>query len=228
MLALKLGLSLVSTRPSGAWSPSDEAGLEAWYQNKVGITLNGTDVSAWEDSSTNGVDMVQDTATEQPAYNASTGALTFVDGDVNNLQSTGQVSLTSDFTIGIKLNLASVGGVVIADNTTSGEFMGRFTSATQLRIRIDNTSAINITKDSGSFAGDAYMVLTRVSGLISLWWSGTLQASTATLTGTADIDAIGVRATNVNPFDGDISEIQIYSSSSATLTANVNDRLSSL
>jgi len=228
MLAQRLGLSINSTRPLGAWSPDNESTLEGWYQNKVGITLNGTDVSEWADSSSNGYDMVQATATEQPAYNASTGALTFVPADTNNLQTTGQISLSGDFTIGIKLDVNAVGGVIVADNTTAGEFMGRFTSTTQLRIRIDNTSAINIAKDSGSFVEDAYMVITRVSGLISLWWKGTEQASTATLTGTADIDAIGVRSNDVNPFDGTISEIQIYSSSSATLTANVNDRLSSL
>ena len=61
MLALKLGLSLVSSNSPGGWSPDDEASLVAWYQNQVGITLNGTDVSKWEDSAAAGLfDMVQD------------------------------------------------------------------------------------------------------------------------------------------------------------------------
>ena len=34
--------------------------------------------------------------------------------------------------------------------------------------------------------------------------------------------------TNLNPYDGTIEEVQIYSGSSATLTADVNDRLSLL
>ena len=63
MLALKLGLSLVSTPKLGGWSPDDESSLEAWYQNAVGITLNGSDVSQWEDSSSNSYDMVQSTVT---------------------------------------------------------------------------------------------------------------------------------------------------------------------
>ena len=59
MLALKLGLSLVSTPILGTdWSPIDEPTLEAWYQNQVGITLNGGDVSKWDDRSGNGHDMV--------------------------------------------------------------------------------------------------------------------------------------------------------------------------
>jgi hypothetical protein len=43
-----------------------------------------------------------------------------------------------------------------------------------------------------------------------------------------DIDCIGVRSTDLNAYDGDIEEIQIYSSSSDALTANVNDRLAGI
>jgi hypothetical protein len=98
MLAQRLGLSINSTRPLGAWSPDDETSLEAWYQNAVGITLNGSDVSEWADSSTNGYDMTA-SGSEQPAY--SGGILTFVSADSNNLQTTGQISLSGDFTIGV-------------------------------------------------------------------------------------------------------------------------------
>ena len=48
MLALKQALSLVSTKPiSSTWTPTDESTLQAWYQNKVGIILNGSDVKIW-------------------------------------------------------------------------------------------------------------------------------------------------------------------------------------
>ena len=226
MLALKLGLSLVSTPKLGGWSPDDEASLVAWYQNAVGITLNGSDVSRWDDSASAGLyDMVQATATEQPAY--SGGTLTFASADVNNLQTTGQISLSGDFTIGAKIQLTTSGGVLLADNTSVGEFI-RFTSDTNFRIRIDNTTAANITKDSGTWLEDAYMVLSRSSDLLTLYWKGVAQADTETLAGTADIDAIGVQRIDSNPFEGTMSEIQIYSSSSASLIANINDRLSTL
>jgi hypothetical protein len=55
-----------------------------------------------------------------------------------------------------------------------------------------------------------------------------LQSDTEVLSGTADIDAIGVRKTDLNPFNGTISEVEIFSSTSAALTANVNTRLASL
>jgi hypothetical protein len=223
MLALKLGLSLVSTPILGGWSPDDEASLVAWYQNAVGITLNGSDVSQWSDSSSNSYDMVQATATEQPAYSA--GVLTFVSADTNNLQTAGQISLSGDFTIGIKCFPTAFNNVIIADNTTTNEFF-KFTTTSQFRIKIDGSTQ-NITLDSGTF-GDDYLIITRASNVLTLHKNGVAQSSTPTLAGTADIDAIGVRTTDTNPYAGTIKEIQIYSSSSSDLISNVNDRLATL
>ena len=227
MLALKLALSLVSTPRLGGWSPDDETSLVAWYQNKVGIDLNGSDVSKWEDSAPDGsYDMVQATATEQPAY--SGGVLTFVSSDKNNLQTAGQISLSGDFTLGIKLNPSAVAaGTFIADNTTTKELF-KINSTTRILVKIDLSAATALDLDSGTF-GDDYLVITRVANVLTLWQNGVAQTGTTpTLSGTADIDAIGIRFDNTNGFDGTIKEIQIYSSSSADLTSNVNDRLSTL
>jgi len=227
MLALKLGLSLVSTRKLGGWSPDDEASLVAWYQNQVGITLNGSDVSAWEDSATAGLyDMVQATATEQPAYSA--GVLTFVSANLENLQTTGQISLAGDFTLGLKIYPSvSSAGTFLGDNTSGGELF-KYTSSTRITAKIDASAATALDLDSGTF-GDDYIVITRASNVLTLWHNGVAQTGTTpTLAGTTDIDAISVRRTNQDHFDGTIEEIQIYNSSSADLTANINDRLASL
>jgi hypothetical protein len=85
---------------------------------------------------------------------------------------------------------------------------------------------LNFTIDN---AGDDYYVLTR-SGTtdINLHQNGVLNATTRTSSDGVDIDAIGIRGINLNPFDGTMKEIQIYSSTSAALTANVNTRLAEL
>ena len=226
MLQQRLGLSLPTIKKLGSWSPIDQKTLLAWYQYQVGITLNGSDVSEWADSSDNSFDMLS-TGTEQPAY--SGGVLTFVSADQNNLQTDStlpQIVLTSDFTIGIKLNPAiSDPGTILGDNTTANEFF-KYTTSTNLRIKIDGSTA-NIPLDSGTF-GDDYIVITRVSSVVTLWHNGTAQSTTATLAGNCDIDAIAVRNSDNNYLDGTISEIQIYTSSTAALTANVNARLSTL
>ena len=227
MLALKLGLSLTSSNNPGGWLPTDESRLEAWYQNGVGITLNGSDVSIWADSSNNGKGLTQSVATEQPAY--SSGTLTFVSADSNNLEMTGQVSLPGDFTIGFVFNptIASP-GTIFGDNKggAAGYEFIKYTSSSNFRIRIDNSST-NIPLDSGTFSDD-YLVITRVSNALTLWKNGVAQSTTPTLAGTADIDAIGVREPDFDFLDGTIKEVQIYSSSSADLVANINNRLSTL
>jgi hypothetical protein len=226
MLALKLGLSLVSNPILGGWSPDDESSLVAWYQNAVGITLNGSDVSAWEDSAAAGLyDMVQATATEQPAYSA--GVLTFVSADKNNLQTAGQISLTGDFTVGLRINTSTTNGTFLADNTSASEYF-KYATSSQLYVRIAGSSSHILSLDSGTF-GDDYLVITRVSDVLTLWKNGVAQTGTTpTAAGTSLIDVIGLRRIDINGFDGTIKEIQIYSSSSADLTANINDRLSTL
>jgi len=226
MLAQRLGLSINSTRPLGKWSPDDESSLEAWYQNRVGITLSGSDVSQWADSSSNSYDVRQITATEQPAYNDTTGALTFVNADTNNLQSASQLSLAGEFTIGIRLYPTSFSNVVIASNTTDNEFI-KITANNKIRIKVDG-SAADFDLNDGTFDDD-YIVFTRnAEDLITLWKNGVAQDDTETRAGTVDMDCIGVRKTDLNAYAGTIKEIQIYSSTSAALTANINDRLSTL
>ena len=231
MLALKLGMSLPSLSPLG-WSPAEEGTLVAWYKNRTGLTTTGgltPTVSEWADSSRDGLyDMVQDTVSEQPSYGTTTGALTFDSTNIENLQTSGaDITLTGDFSIGVKLHLTVSGGTLLGDNTQNGEFI-RFTGTTELRIRVASATAVNIDKDSGTFLEDAYMVLTRSSDIFKLYWKGVAQADTETKAGTALIDSIGVRNSDNNPYAGTISEIQIYSSSSTELTAQINTRLATL
>ena len=105
--------------------------------------------------------------------------------------------------------------------------MIKYTSSSKITIKIDGTNK-NLNLDSGTF-GDDYIVIARDgSNVITLYKNGTAQSGTATLAGTANINAIGVRDGDKNPYDGTVEEVQIYSSASAALTANVNDRLSTL
>ena len=225
MLALKQALSLVSTRALGGWKPSDETGLEAWYKFQTGITLNGSDVSAWADSSENSFDMVQATASEQPAYNS--GAIDFDASASQSLQTGTDIELSGAFTLGLRLFPALNNVIVLGDNTINNEFF-KITSSTKLRFKTDG-SFIDITVNDGDLTADNYLVITRnASNLVSLYINGTLQTNTGTLSGTANIDAIGVRNPDANPYDGTISEIQIFDTESAALTANVNTYLSNL
>ena len=224
MKILRLGQSLVSMPRGGGWSPDDETSLVAWYKNAAGIVLNGSDVSRWNDSSSNSNDMLQATASEQPAY--SNGVLTFDSSASQNLQTSSQITLDGKFTIGFRANPSADNVVIIGDNTTSNEFI-KYSTSTRIIIKIGGTSK-NLNLGEGSF-GDDYIVISRdASNVITLYHNGTAQESPQTLAGDCLIDAIGVRATDVNPYDGTVEEIQIFSDANATLIANVNSRLSGI
>tara|TARA_R110002033_G_scaffold138710_1_gene177686 strand:- start:41 stop:721 length:681 start_codon:yes stop_codon:yes gene_type:complete len=226
MLALKQALSLVTIKKvGGSWQPSNEKALKAWYKNQTGITLNGSDVSAWADSSSNSFDMLQATASEQPAYNS--GDIDFDASATQSLQSASDINLSGAFTVGIKLEPDVSNVAVIGSNTTTNEFF-KITSTTNLRFKTDG-SQVDIGIDSGTLVAALDLVITRnASNLITLYIDGVAQADTETLAGTADINAIGVRATDANPYDGTISEIQVYTTESTALTANVSTYLSNI
>jgi len=226
MLSLKQSLSLNTLKTvGGSWQPSDETGLEAWYKNQTGITLNGEKVSSWADSSTNSFDMVQATASEQPAFNG--GDIDFTAANSQSLQSASDITLSGAFTVGIRLEPDVSNVSVISSNTEPNEFF-KITSTTNVRFKTDG-SEVDLGIDSGTLVADLSLVITRnASNLITLYINGVAQSDTETLAGTADINAIGVRRTDNNPYDGTISEIQIYDTESTELTANVNSYLAGL
>jgi len=230
MLALKQALSLVSTKKTGTvtpWSPSDEgSNLIAWYKNKVGIGLNGLEVTTWEDSSGNSHEMEQAVSDERPIYNAATGSLTFDSSNSSHLQTVTQMSFNGEFTVAFKMNATGSNNTIIGDNTSSNEYF-KITSATNLRVKTDAQLG-NLTVVDNTLT-DVYVVVTRDAfDIVRFNVDGVPQASSATVTGTSDIDAIGIRAVDNNSFDGEIFEVQIYDTQNGTLTSNINTYLANI
>ena len=229
MLALKQALSLPSLKKIGGWIPPSLNYLVAWYQNKVGVDYGVSGVTSWLDSSDNSYDMVQATASEMPSYDAATGSLTFVSAVNTNLQTASQISLTDDFTLGLRIRPSTTNGAFLADNTSANEFF-KYSGLTSDRIafKIAGSSATNLDLDSGSF-GDDYIIITRVSNVLTLWKNGVAQTGTTpTVAGTSLIDVIGLRRIDTNGFDGEIKEILIYSASAPSITTALNTRLASI
>tara|TARA_R110000765_G_scaffold94641_1_gene178416 strand:+ start:1417 stop:2085 length:669 start_codon:yes stop_codon:yes gene_type:complete len=222
MLALKQALSLVSTRKLGsAWSPADESSLEAWWQNREGVTLNGSDISQWDDSSTNTNDLTQVTASRQPAY--SLGILTF-DGTGHNMTCP-QLSLAA-FTVGIRGDFTGVSGrTIIGDDDAGNEFI-KFKNSTTLTLRV-SAGNVDFALASGVW-GDGYITITRdASNLVSATYNGAVLGTPQTRANTVKIDNLGYSST-AGYYTGTIKEVQIYTSSSTDLTANINTRLATL
>jgi di/tripeptidase len=235
---LGLGNSLVSGY-TGGWSPTDEGGsLVAWYKKGARVTAAVSNkVTLWENQEgTTGYDMVQDTATNQPTFDATTGAVVF-DGVDNFLKMTGQITLATTFTIGIKFNVETVNTILLADDSTGNEMIKvidtdtiRVKAAEATESPISVTANLNLSE--GTFDADSYIVITRDgSGNMGFWHKGVDQSTGATLSVDygVDIDAMGRRqGSSPNYFDGDIFDVAIFNTANSTLTEQLNLYLSGL
>lgn len=204
----------------GSWLPTDEGSLQAWY--KFGTpTKNPVDV--WPDSSGNGHHMLQSTGGNQPSNSA--GVITFDGSD--HLESATDITLTDSLTVGIKLNTSDPTNVIIGDNDNNNNFYKQLNSTTFRFREVGGSADVNL--DGGNSFGDDYLVITRDgSNAFKIWFNGVEQSDTDTRGGDSIINAIGVKNPDQDDFIGDIYEIQIYNSTSADLTANINARLAGL
>ena len=225
MLSLKKSLSLNTTKQS-LWQPTNETSLEAWYRKATDITEISDAVSEWADQSSNSIDMEQSVADDRPTF--ANGVVTF-DGNDCNLQSSGQISLAGDYTLGVTLKPTGTVSnyVVVGDNTTGAHFI-KLQDDDTIYIRSgDGVKGISLTSGA-KFTDGGYFVLTRDSSNFTLFWNGVQESQVSVIAGTQLLDTIGGRFVDNEEYIGDITEIQIYSSTSAALTANINTRLATL
>ena len=208
---LGLGNSVgASQYPGGEWLPSDESTLEAWYRFDTGVTITESDgVSSWADSSSNNFVMRQGDTGEQPTF--ASGVLTFdPTSDTQNLQSSSSIELDGTFVLGFRIDPAANSVVVIGSNTVANE-MTKLQSASVIRVKNDSTAS-DYTLETGHDTKDnAYWVISRnSSNEMSVHKDGVLQDAAKTNSGTFDINSLGVRRTDLNPYNGTMKEIVIF------------------
>ena len=224
MLSLRQSLGL-NTKKQSHWFPTDETSLGAWYRKASGITESSGAMSGWTDQSSNSIDMAQSVAGEKPTF--ANAVVTFDGSD--NLQSSSQISLTGDYTIGVKFKPTGTVSnyAVLGDNTTAGHFI-KLSDDDTIFVKSGGTvKGISIT-DGSKFTDGGYFILTRDSSNFTLFWNGVQQSQVAAVSGTQLIDTIGGRFIDTEDYVGDITEIQIYDKRSQTLTDLINTRLSTL
>jgi len=228
---LGLGSSVSANQYPGGWLPSDEARLEAWYRFNTGITLNGSNVSAWADSSSNNFDMRQTDTGEQPAFSA--GVLTFdPSSDTQNLESGSSIELDGAFILGFKIDPAAHGVVVVASNGVVNEMI-KLQSATSFRVKNDGATTNYALETGHDTKDDAYWVISRdSSNNMSVHKDGVLQEAAKSNSGTFDINCLGARRTDLNPYNGTMKEMVVFKGVAdakiEALRLNLETRLSGL
>ena len=204
------------------WNPADETSMVAWYKNKEGITLDGSsNVSEWNDSSSNTFNMLQSTVGARPSYTTSTGGVIFNPNVISDiLASIEVINLTGQFSVGFKIKAdAFTNPGILTSRTTPSDIILSGTDGLGLHPITGAGVALVTTQGSNQ---DAYIVLTRnAANLVELNFNGVVEDS-ATMTGTMQFNEMG------KTLDGSIFEILVFDSTSQALTDLINERLSNL
>ena len=207
------------------WNPADESSIVAFYKNKTGLTLVGDKVKGWDDSSPNTFNMSQSTLGKLPSYTASTGGVVFDATD--HLESISSFTLSAQFTIAFKIKANTYSGDILTDKGTvhcSVELSG----ITVLGVTNTLNAGVALTTTTGNWQ-DAYVVVTRnAANLVQMTVNGILQTISETMTGEVRFNILGNKLGVADNFDGSLFELQVYNSTSPTLTDNINERLSNL
>ena len=130
-MRLAQGLKIQNT-VSGAFDLNSVSGLQLWAKNATDVTLNGGNVSQWNDQSGNSNHLTQATASLQPAYSA--GEVDF-DGTDDKLGFT-QLEL-NEFSIFMVINLDAISSECLLGDADSANYMFRLghTAADKVRFR---------------------------------------------------------------------------------------------
>jgi len=154
---LKLGLSDIISNTRQPFSPSQLTTLFGWYRADLGVTLNGSTVSAWADQSGLGNHLGQTVGAQQPVFNVT-------DSEFNNLPSITFNNANSTYlktTSGIALSTFTI--FMVCRITTDGYFFSHLASSGEYCYT--NTSPAYFVKRSSPFSRTASKGLS--SSLIS-------------------------------------------------------------
>lgn len=197
----------ISVVDSG-FSPLDISDLIAWFDANVGITLNGADVSLWEDQSGNGNDLIQGTAADQPVFNAS-------DADFDGKPSVGILSGERLRTAAFASALSQPNTIFIVlkkNATNTGHAYDGIISSSQQSFARENQMRGGATLSLSGSIGTAKALLTNIfNGVTSESWNagtsmGSGDAGAHTMTGLT----LGSRYDGASSVDGQVPEFLIY------------------
>jgi len=209
------------------WRPSDIGSpIALWLdaEDTSTITLNGSTVSQWNDKSGNGRDVLQGTATSQPAYGAALingkPALSFDGVDDAILTATTNVSFSNSASVfAVQNNTATTGNGGSFDFIFSPNFIDIFSAApNQIRWEIGNSSNGTLGSNTHTVVSNTPYIFSGV-GNTSLINGGDQKtfAQTGVISGSINS---GIRlGAYFSPYKGTISELVMLPS-----VATVNQR----
>lgn len=135
--------------------PKQVSGLYAWYRSDLGITLNGSTVSAWADQSGQGRTLSQNTASKQPTYVTS-------DSQYNNFPSLSFNAASNQTMTASNFNWGTFTVFLVCKVSTNGYFWLKGTTP-NLEYYYTNGTPEMFTRRTGPLTSSKHYTSTQVS-----------------------------------------------------------------
>lgn len=202
-----MGMGLASSVAAGSFVPTQVAGCTLWLRADMGITLNGSNVSAWADQSGKANNFAQGSAGNQPAFVASsTGGYPAIlpDGSTSFLSS-GTLTDAPTTMFAVAKATTQTATVRLVHITANGAANGLYCNTSTTMAALDSTTisvAVNAT--------NPHIYGIAVNGASSKFYIDG-SATTGTLSaGTTQAMFVGGFTGPVQVWDGPISELIFY------------------
>lgn len=217
-------LPITFLEAKGNFFPRKLPNLVLWLRSDLGITLNGSNVSAWADQSGNGNNVSQGTAAQQPVFNSTDSSirnkpsLTF-DGSNDVLIGTPAAALTSNknwsfFVVHKPNSFATVKIIASIGNGSTGyafSLNGNSTNKREMQIKLQRFV------EDGAAASGSYEYWTgqcNNSAVLSMRVNGASQSldfpNTTPSTPSADVEIGAANSGGTGSFNGRIAEVILY------------------
>lgn len=223
----------VSRIPVEITKPTQIAGCDWWLRADLGVTLNGSDVSAWADQSGSGFNASQGTSAQQPAFIASgQNSKPAIRGHTNaSKMSVAGMSTPTSMSLFVVLSKTANASVYVLDEGVGGAF-GFIENFVGSSIEWFNGNGLDrYTFVTSPAAGYHILQVTQTNGLLIKGYYDGKEVFSAVPTQTIKKvgTLFGFVSTTTNGTDGDIPEVCRFSpglpvSSARVVTKYLADR----
>ena len=190
--------------------PTDISGMIIWYRADLGVTLNGSNVSALADQSASGYNASQGTAANQPLFVASgQNSMPAIKGNdgTDNLAVAGMVAPTS-MTLFLVMAPSSLANTYHLAGAVNGfGIISRFTGVSAEWLNGADRYTLKTTPDAGLNIATVSQV--NAGALIGYWNGAVAFTQTATVIIKAITNVLGAVG-NTNATNGDWAELIVF------------------
>lgn len=228
-LGLGLGHTFDNSSSIDLFNLKQVENLKAWYKFRTGLTLSGSNVTDWADSSGNTTEDMDLGKVGVVTYDSGTGALGFTDANNSVLETASDQLNLGEFTIFgvVDVDEGGAANEAVIGRAGNDEFrLFRGGNNKNVRLRANGVN-YDITMTNALPTGKFLFTITRASdGAFTIRIDGGLQGSVATdIANLFDFTKIGNGATDSRVFEIAIYNKKLSEANVEAIERNINYRV---